>query len=125
MAAPKTKRCPTCDRHFLKGKRALVSGSMRLVCLSCASGAIRVVTTVTKAKCVTRHCNGTAAICQSCAAEQVSEATADPLATPRKALTAMVRALTLVEQREGDSAPDYIRGKLEGLMTGLALLGSD
>jgi hypothetical protein len=51
------RTCPACATNFIWGRKALVLGVMRLVCLSCSEGAMRMVTTVKNAKCQEKHCN--------------------------------------------------------------------
>jgi hypothetical protein len=117
------KKCPACAKQFVKGRRALVSDRMRLVCLTCSSKALRVVTTIATTKCVEKRCNGTASICATCASSSRAEALEAPLAPVRSQLEAMIRALALVKQREqGEGLEEYVRGKLEGLETALTVV---
>jgi len=120
-AATKTKKCPGCGRFFLKGKLALVQGRERRVCLVCAANAVRVVTTVTVAKCTGKRCNGLASLCAACVGDQIIEATKDPLGDAQRALEAAIGGLALVEQHD-EKARDFIAGKLEGLQSALYLV---
>lgn len=120
-AATKTKKCPGCGRFFLKGKLALVQGRERRVCLVCAANAVRVVTSVTVAKCTGKRCNGLASVCAQCAADLVAAAVVDPLGFAQRALEAAIGGLALVEQRD-EKARDFVAGKLEGLQSALYLV---
>jgi hypothetical protein len=122
MSGPaKTKKCPGCGRFFIKGKLALVQGRSARVCLTCATNAVRVITSVTVAKCTGKRCNGLASMCANCVGDQVREATKDPMGHARVALEAAIGGLTLVEPRD-DKARDFIAGKVEGLQSALYLL---
>lgn len=120
-ARKKTSACPACGKAFLNGKRALVNGIMRRVCLSCSSGAVRVVCTVSQTKCTSARCNGTASVCVTCASSAVSEALAGPLGPIAKKLHAMYRALTKVAPK-GEDAGEHLQGKIEGLETAIAVI---
>lgn len=120
----KTRKCPACARLFLKGKRALLGDKVRLVCLSCAGAALRVVTTITHARCNHPRCNGTAAVCVSCAEQAKLDALAAPLAAPIAALEAMVKAsrLFVAPSDLGEEALAHGHGKIEGIETALQVL---
>jgi len=118
----KTRKCPACARLFIKGRKAIVSSKLRLVCLSCAAGATRIVTSIATVKCASRRCNGTAAMCVSCHSDEVREALAQAYARPRAAIEAMIRGLVHVAPIGGDAARDHVQGKIEGLESALAML---
>jgi hypothetical protein len=120
----KTRKCPADGKLFLKGKRALVNGKVRLVCLACAANATRVVTTITHARCNHPRCNGTAAVCVSCAEQGKLDALAAPLAPAIAAIEAMIRGLRLFVAPDdlGDEAKAHADGKLEGLESALTVL---
>ena len=54
------KTCHACGKTFRVGRRALVFGAMRHVCLTCSEKALRVCVSVTNTKCTHLHCNETA-----------------------------------------------------------------
>lgn len=120
----KTRKCPACARLFLKGKRALVGDKIRLVCLACAGSALRVVQTITHARCNHPRCNGTAAVCVSCAEEGKRDALAAPLAPAIAAIEAMIKAsrLFVAPADLGEEALAHGQGKIEGLESALMVL---
>jgi hypothetical protein len=118
----KTASCPCCGRPLLKGKRALVQGVFRRVCLICSAKAVRVCTVVGKIKCTSTKCDGAASVCVTCATSAVTDALANPLGPIADALRAMIRGLSVVENRESEHAEEYLAGKIEGLESALSLV---
>lgn len=71
--------CHACGKKRITGKKALVLGVMRTVCLSCAERALRVCVSVTNSKCCDPHCNETANTCEKHARAAVAHALVAPL----------------------------------------------
>jgi hypothetical protein len=117
------KTCFGCGRSFYKGKKALVQGVMRTVCLSCSEGAIRVVCTVTSSKCCDPHCSELATTCNAHVL-RVAKRNAELGNKPaRDALMAAIRAMHLVVPKDADrDGFEHAQGKLEGLESALEIL---
>jgi hypothetical protein len=116
------RTCHACGKTFRVGKKALVLGTMRHVCLVCSEKALRVCVTITNVKCTHAHCNETAVTCAAHTLDAVQRAVASPMGPPIAALRAMIRGLGMVKGPEEDSLAEYLRGKIEGLETALVLL---
>jgi hypothetical protein len=107
---------------FKSGKRALVAGTMRRVCLTCSSSAVRVVQTVTTNACESPCCTRPAALCTGCVEARVRADLHAPLMPAVAALRAMARGLMMVAPADDGEPSEYVRGKVEGIESALALL---
>ena len=114
------KTCHNCGRRCISTRKALVLGRMQGVCPECSQKAIRVCCLTTNAKCCHANCNGMASVCVEHARRDVAEALAVPLGPAIAALKAMIRGLAMVQIKD-TGAEEYVRGKVEGLESALAL----
>jgi hypothetical protein len=117
------RTCPACATNFIRGRKALVLGAMRLVCLSCSEGAMRMVTTVKNAKCQEKHCNERSVYCSTHLDKRIREAVAKGTKPVKDVLLAMIRGMRNVVPKDADKEGfEHAQGKLEGLESALEVI---
>jgi hypothetical protein len=124
----KTRDCPVCGRGFVKGKRCYVpthDGRLirKLVCMTCAVKAERIIVKVSAELCMTPGCPHNARVCTHCAAGMVLHERENALAIVIHQLRGIVAAGKIARPplNNADELAWY-EGRLEGLQSALAML---